>query len=468
MFQNRLGYYATPLPPATHPYALVNSFPSALPNHGFNPLTPPNSEPMVSPNHPEATQMAIKSEAEYSSIENDSTLTPCASPNNVDSEDDALRSLQMSMQNHALLSIPSTSPSNHSMDDDARSDTADPDEDHVPKINSHGKVKTYTCKQCKFVGITKNAYWEHIEIHMNPEKILRCHRCKFVTEYKHHLEYHLRNHSGSKPFKCDQCSYSCVNKSMLNSHLKSHSNVYQYRCLDCNYATKYCHSLKLHLRRHGHKPDIVLNPDGTPNPLPIIDVYGTRRGPKLKTVPRQEQQTVPTAPSQQQHQAFQHSLAQFMMNAQLPFPYPFLGGFPLAANPLLALQFARNQEAVQAQAPLPAVPSEPENSEPQVLDLSKTDDKPTQSEANNFEEDSSLHAEEEDTTSEPKEQAEDLSNNNGNTNCRYCDIAFGDVVLYTMHMGYHGYNDPFTCNMCGEQCKDKVSFFLHIARNSHS
>jgi len=27
---------------------------------------------------------------------------------------------------------------------------------------------------------------------------------------------------------------------------------------------------------------MVLNPDGTPNPLPIIDVYGTRRGPKMK------------------------------------------------------------------------------------------------------------------------------------------------------------------------------------------
>ena len=28
---------------------------------------------------------------------------------------------------------------------------------------------------------------------------------------------------------------------------------------------------------------MVLNQDGTPNPLPIIDVYGTRRGPKKKT-----------------------------------------------------------------------------------------------------------------------------------------------------------------------------------------
>lgn len=27
---------------------------------------------------------------------------------------------------------------------------------------------------------------------------------------------------------------------------------------------------------------MVLNPDGSPNPLPIVDVYGTRRGPKQR------------------------------------------------------------------------------------------------------------------------------------------------------------------------------------------
>lgn len=84
-----------------------------------------------------------------------------------------------------------------------------------------------------------------------------------MTEYKHHLEYHLRNHFGSKPFKCVKCNYSCVNKSMLNSHMKSHTNVYQYRCSECTYATKYCHSLKLHLKKYNHKPATVLNQDGS-------------------------------------------------------------------------------------------------------------------------------------------------------------------------------------------------------------
>ena len=81
---------------------------------------------------------------------------------------------------------------------------------------------------------------------------------------------------------------------MLNSYLKSHSSVYQFRCLDCSYATKYCHSLKLHLRKYKHKPAEVLDANGVPNPLPIIDVYGTRRVPKTK----QQKKNSPTVSSQ--------------------------------------------------------------------------------------------------------------------------------------------------------------------------
>lgn len=76
---------------------------------------------------------------------------------------------------------------------------------------------------------TKEEHWQHARTHIPPEKQLVCPKCDFVTEYKHHLEYHLRNHFNSKPFQCTKCKYTCVNKSMLNSHMKSHSNYYQYR-----------------------------------------------------------------------------------------------------------------------------------------------------------------------------------------------------------------------------------------------
>ena len=57
---------------------------------------------------------------------------------------------------------------------------------------------------------------------------------------------------------------------------------------------------------------------------------------------------------------------------------------------------------------------------------------------------------------------------NGKYECAYCEIAFKDCVMYTMHMGYHGYKDPFKCNMCGHCSNDKVDFFLHIARAAHN
>ena len=51
--------------------------------------------------------------------------------------------------------------------------------------------------------------------------------------------------------------------------------------------------------------------------------------------------------------------------------------------------------------------------------------------------------------------------------CSHCDITFGNCAIYAMHMGYHGYRNPFVCNMCGEECVDEVAFFCHIARAVH-
>ena len=64
---------------------------------------------------------------------------------------------------------------------------------------------------------------------------------------------------------------------------------FPYRCADCNYATKYCHSLKLHLRNYAHKPTMVLNNNGTPNPSSLlIQKFIKFCIPEVKT------QTIPT------------------------------------------------------------------------------------------------------------------------------------------------------------------------------
>lgn len=482
----------------TTPRSTAPAFPSNSTTMHFNPLTPPTSEPLASPKTLGATSYELKQ---------DTTLTPHSSPNftqilDNESPEDHLRRLQMSLEKNGLLAPASSpKPSEQSNDDDMDLEEYDEQGLRIPKMNSHGKVKKFKCKQCDFVAITKLGFWEHTKGHIKAEKMLTCPKCPFVTEYKHHLEYHLRNHFGSKPFKCDKCSYSCVNKSMLNSHMKSHSNVYQYRCADCSYATKYCHSLKLHLRKYSHKPAMVLNPDGTPNPLPIIDVYGTRRGPKQKLHGAKDEDVTTLPPN---------PLAQLMMSQppQLPlaFPYPFLSGFgaPLFfQNMQCGGSLKDESECEDERSMSPRDDEEDARSikEDSVLDLSKPDNNNDEQPVKNRRKGKAvkldrmaLDGSDEDEY-EAKQNPDDAhdahdahdetikatndapSNNNnkqqqqqpGNDfNCQFCDIAFGDIVLYTMHMGYHGYKDPFTCNMCGEQCNDKVSFFLHIARTSHS
>ncbi|XP_069676651.1 protein hunchback [Periplaneta americana] len=480
----------------------------------------------------------------------------------------------------------------------------------VPKINSQGKVKTFRCKQCGHIALTKLAFWEHSRCHIREDKLLSCPRCPFVTEFKHHLEYHLRNHANSKPFKCTQCSYSCVNKSMLNSHLKSHSTVYQYRCAGCTYATKYCHSLKLHLRKYCHEPAMVLNPDGTPNPLPIIDVYGTRRGPKSRPKktksPSQEYSQEEPAPVQTSPAPVPVYPVAYpvtpQQNVAVPISYPYnpmmSAGFPVMSNnnhlvPAFpqnvqersseAQEHMRNMshenyenfimansqyyhmnanstitnnnnitdpnalkeivyekpslqqstEEMYIQKGSKATPgvtpldlSKPESMEnsPQAPGISvnsvsqckspsalkaknrrkgqayKLDNitRKLQQQCNvqqeergnntNFTEDEKAKSpqpavvvdSENNCKSEQKVQKMDehlpkIDNEKGaapgnhpkSYHCSYCDIIFSDVVLYTMHKGYHGFEDPFKCNMCGEQTANKVEFFLHIARSSH-
>uniref|UniRef100_A0A5K3ENR1 C2H2-type domain-containing protein n=1 Tax=Mesocestoides corti TaxID=53468 RepID=A0A5K3ENR1_MESCO len=53
-----------------------------------------------------------------------------------------------------------------------------------------GKLKFQRCKQCDYVAETKTDYWLHQRLHIKADRQLECTHCPFVTEYRHHLEYH--------------------------------------------------------------------------------------------------------------------------------------------------------------------------------------------------------------------------------------------------------------------------------------
>lgn len=276
--------------------------PSSLPL-GFNPLTPPGLPsaiiPSISQYYNHLPQSNMRTEPQTPSplpyqthmttpMDSSEKLQTALTPRNtppMDITPPKSPKPQSAVGSEAINSLEKEQDVQSNSSDDIKyaGDSADDESIRFPLYNSHGKMKNYKCKTCGAIWVTKIQFWDHARTHMKPDKILQCPKCPFVTELKHHLEYHIRKHKNLKPFQCDKCSYTCVNKSMLNSHRKSHSSVYQYRCADCDYATKYCHSFKLHLRKYEHKPGLVLDEEGIPNPSVVIDVYGTRRGPKSKS-----------------------------------------------------------------------------------------------------------------------------------------------------------------------------------------
>ncbi|XP_058242115.1 DNA-binding protein Ikaros isoform X3 [Hemibagrus wyckioides] len=51
--------------------------------------------------------------------------------------------------------------------------------------------------------------------------------------------------------------------------------------------------------------------------------------------------------------------------------------------------------------------------------------------------------------------------------CIHCRVLFLDHVMYTIHMGCHGFRDPFECNLCGYRSQDRYEFSSHITRGEH-
>lgn len=511
---------------------LLEQMPNFRQFGAFNPLTPPGYSGLMLPSFLTNQQMNKQvtpskaqdlSKTKSSETENDTStppldVTPPKSPSLMD------QTPEKDEQHHSSLETRSESVESYDEESEDFEDDGSCVEVEKGRKRKSGsnKPRQYKCKQCKQIFFSKAQFWEHTRTHIKPEKMLQCPKCAFVTEYKHHLEYHLRNHSRSKPFLCPHCNYSCVNKSMLNSHLKSHSTVLQYRCIDCNYATKYCHSLKLHLRKYGHKPDIVLNLDGTPNPLPIIDIYGTRRGPKSKSTTSKLLAEIEKNQAQQYAQKSQlsppltpstNSIPTTSTNSITKTPPSSLslpsadmmvnmlkGKIPLFPYFNLNFQmFAAQQHQRQQQLQIESMHDDDSN-KTEEADTNFVENSPVKKTAtrtkrkgkafkfeekinspgDHFEED---FMDETATTSKvveiPDNSVSRVTSSINSTNdnvdksldyeCKFCGILFRDNVLFSLHSGYHSLgDDPFKCNMCGTKTDDKIQFFLHIAKFPHS
>lgn len=80
-----------------------------------------------------------------------------------------------------------------------------------------------------------------------------CNVCGRSFGGKQHFEYHMRTHSGEKPFKCETCGKAFRAKHSLKNHIRIHTGERPYQCKVCGKWFRQLGVMKNHIKNmHSH------------------------------------------------------------------------------------------------------------------------------------------------------------------------------------------------------------------------
>ncbi|XP_064093044.1 longitudinals lacking protein, isoforms H/M/V-like isoform X5 [Macrobrachium nipponense] len=81
-------------------------------------------------------------------------------------------------------------------------------------------------------------------------KIHQCPLCSYSTPNANHLQYHMRAHTGEKPFSCSYCPYRASQKTHLKTHMRTHTGEKPYACNMCGFRAAQTGNLRKHIAKH--------------------------------------------------------------------------------------------------------------------------------------------------------------------------------------------------------------------------
>ncbi|XP_026689273.1 myoneurin-like [Diaphorina citri] len=168
---------------------------------------------------------------------------------------------------------------------------------HIALKHSSTKVifPDYLCQFCrKYISeLTLLGHCQQCVFPNRPDRSYKfvCFSCDYHTNHSLTMQYHIRKHTGERPYKCELCSYRCKQASDLRKHarirhnydyfseylcqycrtyiteldLLNHSklcnftyrpdNSFKFVCFSCDYHTCHGSTMQFHIRKHtGNKP----------------------------------------------------------------------------------------------------------------------------------------------------------------------------------------------------------------------
>ncbi|KAJ3601725.1 hypothetical protein NHX12_032692 [Muraenolepis orangiensis] len=121
-------------------------------------------------------------------------------------------------------------------------------------IKSHSGYKPFKCPVCQKEFLTGYLLKKHMDVHVN-ERRYKCGECGKLYKTIGHVREHMRAHSDERPFRCTKCNKGYKTKNALQVHLRTHADDKPFVCQFCLRGFREKGSLVRHIRHHtGEKP----------------------------------------------------------------------------------------------------------------------------------------------------------------------------------------------------------------------
>ncbi|XP_053714116.1 DNA-binding protein Ikaros-like isoform X4 [Synchiropus splendidus] len=317
------------------------------------------------------------------------------------------------------------------------------------------------------------------------ERPFHCSQCGASFTQKGNLLRHIKLHSGEKPFKCPMCSYACRRRDALSGHLRTHSVEKPFKCNHCSRSYKQRSSLEEHRDR--------------------CHVYM-----QCKAAPEPDLGHASRAHMGSERALLLDKLASNVAKRKSTMPQKFTGDNSVCLDLSFNKPPAQQGDVNEPNSPLPDAQHQPSvlsgvNSDSISSHRVYMNQNDIHHMTNGHK--MGLHGAQPHLSMEsfrangsqpvlyslgnllggvnhqnglPQSQNQHLplpfmEASRGEVGglqgavfpCSHCRVIFLDYVMFTIHMGCHGFRDPLECNVCGHRSRDRYEFSSHIVRGEH-